>query len=308
MLLKHRKFPWKISHRFSRLIAHYSWPERRVRSKRREIKLLSRQLGPRPILTGRTTRLVGFSENRAGSFELGYCGTCKRGTEVSGQRRCTREQKELPVSRQPSSLRPWEDPQASADTRLHSLLPYPQKQILPPENFAGSVLGSSGGKEWKHLLSKKGEQPLNKHGFPAMGTCQPSPRSSWEPGRALAPLLRQQEAVPGAEEPRHLNCLKRPQVEAGWERISGQVMPMSWGEQASILPLLSLGRLFPSFQRERRSPASLPRKGPAKRCRRAWELRLQPRSPWAWARPPAERKAPEQKTILTYHLPVWSVL
>lgn len=137
MLLKHRKFPWKISHRFSRLIAHYSWPERCVRSKRTEIKLLSSQLGPSPSLTGRTTRLVGFSENRAGSFELGYCGTCKRGTKVSGQRRRTREQKELPVRQQPSLLQWWKDSQTSADTCLHSLLPYPSKQILPSEDFAG---------------------------------------------------------------------------------------------------------------------------------------------------------------------------
>lgn len=46
--------------------------------------------------------------------------------------------------------------------------------------------------------------------------------------------------------PCYLNYLKKPQVKAGWERISGQVMSMSWGEQASILPLFSLGKF--SFQ------------------------------------------------------------
>lgn len=67
-----------------------------MRSKWREIKLLCSQFGLSPSLTGRKTRLVGFSENRAGSFELDYYASV-RGTKVHGERRCTREQKELPV-------------------------------------------------------------------------------------------------------------------------------------------------------------------------------------------------------------------
>lgn len=109
---------------------------------------------------------------------------------------------------------------------------------------------------------------MNKKGFPVMGTYQPSPMVLLRTNNRISlPLLQDQETIPGEEEkPCYLNYLKRPQVEAGWERISGQVMPMSWGEQASILPLFSLGKLFPSFQRERQSPVNLPRKGPAARC------------------------------------------
>lgn len=50
-----------------------------------------------PSLTGRKTRLVGFSENRAGFFELDYYGISKKGTKVYGERRCIREQNKLPV-------------------------------------------------------------------------------------------------------------------------------------------------------------------------------------------------------------------
>lgn len=81
-----------------------------------------------------------------------------------------------------------------------------------------------------------------------MGTYQPSPKLllGTNTGSSL-PLLQNQETITAEEEKLcYLNYLKRPQVEAGWERISGQVMPMIWGEQASILPLFSPGKL--SFQ------------------------------------------------------------
>lgn len=152
--LKCRKFPWKTS-QLSHLIAHYSWPERHMRRKQREIKLLSRQFGSSPSLPGRKSRLVSFSENRAGPFELDYYSICVRGRKVYGEKMHQRTKGAAgqmttllarTMKRLPDFSKHTPAEFSISSPKLGCLLRTLQMSLLPSE-----------GKVYKHLRFKKEE-------------------------------------------------------------------------------------------------------------------------------------------------------